>query len=246
MYMFGRRWLPTTVLVVLAAAVCVRLGIWQLDRLEQRRAFNAHVWAMRALPALDLNQPFEGDLTAMEYRAVTAQGVFDLENQVALRNQYYQGQLGYHLLTPLRLPDGRAVLVDRGWIPAEGNQSPEGWKRYGPAGPVRVQGVIRLGVSRVPFGGRADPTLAPGQSRLEFWMLPNLERIATQMPYPILPVYIQMDPVEGDQEPPIPVRTEVELTEGPHLGYAVQWFTFAGLLLFGYPFLLRKRIKETG
>ncbi len=244
LHMFRRRWLPTTLLVIAAAAVCVRLGLWQLDRLEQRRAFNAHVLAMRALPPLELNRSGERDLRAMEYRAVVAWGTFDFIHQVALRNQYHQGRLGYRLLTPLRLSDGRAILVDRGWIPAEGNEHPEGWMRYREADPVEVQGVIRLGVSTTPLGGRADPTLAPGQARLDFWNFPNVERIAAQIPYPVLPVYIQMNPMPGDEEPPIPLPIEIELTEGPHLGYAVQWFLFAALFLLGYPFLLRKRIAE--
>ncbi len=53
--MFSRRWLLTTLLVFLGTALCIRLGIWQLDRLEQRRAFNAQVTSMRAMPLLDLN-----------------------------------------------------------------------------------------------------------------------------------------------------------------------------------------------
>ena len=53
--MFNRRWLGTTVLVLLGTALCVRLGIWQLDRLEGRRAFNDQVRSMRSLPPLDLN-----------------------------------------------------------------------------------------------------------------------------------------------------------------------------------------------
>ena len=56
----------------------------------------------------------------MEWRAVKVTGKYDLSNQVALRNQYNANQYGYHLLTPLQF-DGKAVLVDRGWIPAEGN-----------------------------------------------------------------------------------------------------------------------------
>lgn len=247
--MFSRKWILTTLLVFAGAVVCIRLGIWQLDRLDQRRAFNAQVTSMRALPPLDLNADADSDLAAMEYRTVVARGVYDFSNQVALLNQYHEGVLGYHLLTPLKLDDtstalsagGRAVLVDRGWIPAEGSGTREGWSRFDEAAQAEVRGVMRLGVTRTPFGGRADPTLAPGQARLDFWNFVNLERLAAQIPYPVLEVYIQPNPDPNDAEPPIPFQPEIELTEGPHFGYALQWFAFAAILLFGYPFYLRRQ-----
>lgn len=238
---FSRKWLLTTLLVLLGAGICVRLGIWQLDRLDQRRAFNAQVTSMRALAPLDLNADVDSDLAAMEYRAVVVRGTYDFENQVALRNFYNEGVYGYHLLTPLKLDDGRAVLVERGWIPSEGNDAPSAWSRYEEAAPAKVQGVMRLGVEKIPFGANPDPTLSPGQSRLEFWNFVNLERLAAQIPYPILPVYILPNPDPNDSEPPIAQQPIIELTEGPHFGYALQWFAFAALLLFGYPFFLRKQ-----
>ncbi len=247
--MFTRKWILTTCLVLAGAGVCARLGIWQLDRLDQRRAFNEQVISMRALPPLDLNAQADADLTTMEYRAVVARGTFDFANQVALRNQYNGDQYGYHLITPLRLSDtstslsasGRAVLVDRGWIPAEGNDSPSGWSRYDEAAQAEVRGMIRLGSSKAEIGNRVNPSLAPGQSRLDYWLLVDPVQIGAQLPYPILPAYIQPDPNPADTEPPIPFQPEIELTEGPHFGYALQWFSFAALLLIGYPFFLRKQ-----
>lgn len=239
--MFSRKWILTTLLVLLGAALCVRLGIWQLDRLDQRRAFNTQVTSMRALPSLDLNADHSSDLTTLEYRAVTVSGRYDFPNQVALLNYYHESVYGYHLLTPLLLEDGRAVFVDRGWIPAEGNGTPDGWTRYDEQGVFEVQGILRLGVTGAPFGGRDDPELAPGQTRLDFWNFVNLERLTVQIPYPILPVYIQPDPDPTDSAAPIPSQPEIELTEGPHFGYALQWFSFAAILSLGYPFYLRKQ-----
>ncbi|MGC8855630.1 MAG: SURF1 family protein [Anaerolineae bacterium] len=241
---FSRQWILTTLLVILGAAVCVRLGIWQLDRLAQRRAFNAHVLEMRALPPLDLNTSTAADLTSMEYRAVRVRGKYDFEHQVALRNQYYGDQYGFHLLTPLLLEDGRAILIDRGWIPADGNDSPAAWRAYDEPGEITLEGIIRLGRARPDVGGVPDRTLAPGQTRLDFWNFVNLERIAGQVPYPLLPVYVQPNVNPDDSTPPIPFQPEVEISEGPHLGYALQWFTFAAILLFGYPFYLRKSSAE--
>jgi len=248
--MFGRKWLIATLLVFAGTALCVRLGIWQLDRLEQRRAFNAQFEAARAQVALDLNQEQPENLAEMEWRPVKVTGEYDFANQVALRNQYYGDQYGYHLLTPLLFNSStgsgqttKAVLVDRGWISADGNSASPDWRKYDETGIVNISGQIRLGQTKPAFGGVADALPEDGE-KLEVWNNADLARIANQLPYPVLPVYIQPEPDANDTEPPIPFQPEIELTEGPHFGYALQWFTFATILFVGYPFFLRK--QETG
>ena len=240
--MFQRKWLIPTLLVLAGTALCIRLGIWQLDRLEQRRAFNAQFESARALPALDLNQEQPNNLAEMEWRAVKVNGEYDFANQVAVRNQYYGNEYGYHLLTPL-LFDGKAAIVDRGWIPAEGNSSPSDWRKYDEAGVVNVSGQIRLGQAKPAIGGVSDAPPDDG-GKLEVWNNADVARIAGQIPYPVLPVYIQPEADPDDTEPPIPFQPVIELSEGPHFGYALQWFTFATILFVGYPFFLRK--QETG
>ena len=235
--MFSRAWLLTTLLVFIGSAICVRLGIWQLDRLKQRRAFNAQVISMRAAEMLNLNQNLPADISSMEWRAVTVSGEYDFENQLALRNQYNGDQYGYHLITPLRFGNGTAVLVDRGWIPADGNTAPTDWRKYDESGQVTVTGQIRLGQAKPAFGGVADADTG----HLDIWNNLNIVRISGQSPYPILPVYIQPNEIENDSVPPIPFQPVVELTEGSHFGYALQWFAFATILFFGYPFFLRKQ-----
>lgn len=237
--MVSRKWLFTTLLVFLGTALCIRLGIWQLDRLGQRRAFNSQVEAMRALPVLDLDSEPVDSIESMEWRAATVSGEYDFENQVAIRNRYFRDQYGYHLLTPL-LSNGTAVLVDRGWIPADGNSSPADWRKYDEPGVVTVTGQIRLGQTKPAFGGVADALPADG-SPLWVWNNGDIEKMALQIPYPILNVYIQPDIDAEDEVPPIPYQPTVELTEGSHFGYAVQWFTFATILFAGYPFYLRKQ-----
>lgn len=247
--MFQRKWLIPTLLVLAGTALCIRLGIWQLDRLEQRRAFNAHFEAMRAAPALDLNAQQPADIAEMEWRAVRVSGEYDFANQIALRNQYFGSEYGYHLLTPLVLhlsaagQPPEAVLVDRGWVPAEGNATPADWHKYDETGSVNVSGQIRLGSAKPALFGVKDPLPQDGET-LEVWNNADLTRIASQMPYPILPVYIQPEADPNDTEPPIPFQPDIELTEGPHFGYALQWFTFATILFVGYPFFLRR--QESG
>lgn len=241
--MFQRKWLIPTLLVLAGTALCIRLGIWQLDRLEQRRTFNAQFESARAQPALDLNQEQPETITEMEWRSVKVTGEYDFANQVTVRNQYYGNEYGYHLLTPLGF-DGKAVLVDRGWIPAEGNAAPSDWRKYDQAGIVNVSGQLRLGQAKPAIGGVAD-LLPEDGSRLDVWNNADIARVAVQIPYSILPVYIQPDMDINDTEPPIPFQPEIELTEGPHFGYALQWFTFATILFVGYPFFLQKQETVT-
>lgn len=237
--MFQRKWLLATLFVLAGTALCIRLGIWQLDRLSQRRVFNHQVESMRAMPALDLNQEQPSDIARMEWRPVKVQGIYDFENQVALRNQYNGDQYGYHLITPLRF-NGGAILVDRGWIPADSRSKPADWRQYDEPGTVTVVGQLRLGQTKPRFGGVADTLPANGQ-KLDVWTNADITHIAAQMPYPVLSVYVQPNADPNDAQPPIPTQPTLDLTEGPHFGYALQWFTFAAILFVGYPFFLRKQ-----
>jgi surfeit locus 1 family protein len=232
--MFSRKWLFPSLFILAASAVCVRLGIWQLDRLEQRRAFNTQFESMRAASPLNLNQGLPQNISTMEWRAVTVTGTYDFENQVALRNQYYENQYGYHLVTPL-LFDGEAVLVDRGWIPADAD-----WHSFDEPGPITLTGQLRLGGGKPAIGGVAD-ALPAGGEKLEIWNNFDLEHMSAQFSYRILNVYLQPNVDPGDITPPIPYQPVVEITEGPHFGYALQWFSFAVIFLVGYFFYLRKQ-----
>ncbi len=240
----SRKWILGTVLVIAAAAVCARLGVWQLDRLKQRRASNAQILALQAMRPLQL--PTESgaeDIGGMEYRPVVATGTYDFAHQVAIRNQYYNSQVGYHLVTPLVMKNGEAVLVDRGWIPADGNDTPAAWRKYDVPGQVTINGVIRASQTATAIFAAADPTLTPGQKGLDQWIYVNVGRIAQQLPYQVLPVYVQQNPEASSTAPPIPLQVELDLSEGPHQSYAIQWFSFATILLVGYPFYVRRQEK---
>lgn len=240
---FSLKWLLATLLVIAGTLGLIRLGIWQLDRLGQRRAFNAQFKATHSQPMLDLNQDHPENINSMEWRLVQFIGKYDFENQIAIRNQYYGNQYGYHLLTPL-LSQGIAVLVDRGWIPADGNSTPKDWRKYDEPGEVKVVGQIRLGLGKPAFGGVVDALPADG-SRLVVWNNVDVAHVAGQISYPVLPVYIQPNSDASDTEPPIPFQPEIDLTEGPHFGYALQWFTFAAILFLGYLFFVRKQETKT-
>ena len=242
--LFSRRYIFLTLIVPLAVMVMIRLGFWQLDRLEQRRAFNAHIAAVSVAPSLDLTaNALDSDLESMEYRAVTVSGEFDHSQEIAIRNQAWGDQPGVHLLTPLKITGSdQAVLVDRGWIPLEAYQRGD-WTAYEVAGTDVIEGLLRLSQAEPTFGGRPDPTPQPGET-LRAWNFVNLQAIARQIPNPLLNVYIQQAPDAANLQPPYRSLPEFELTEGPHLGYAVQWFIFATILGVGYPMYVRRETHD--
>jgi len=238
------RWLITTLLVVAAVGVMARLGVWQLDRLAERRAFNARVQAQIDSPPLDLNRPFSAsDPYDMEYRQVVARGVYDHTQEIVLRNQVRENQPGYHVLTPLRLENSRSVvLVNRGFLDLEQGK-PEQRAAFAVSGQVEVRGMLKR--PHVPrFFGVPDPTLIPGQTRLDAWNAVNLERIEQQVDGLLLPVFILAAPDPVHPGPPYAQPEQPDLTEGSHMGYAVQWFSFAAILGLGYPFFIRNQLAS--
>jgi surfeit locus 1 family protein len=248
--LFSRRWWWTTLIVVVAIGVAIRLGIWQLDRHAQRQASISHIQAMQSLPVLDLDQrPLPADLSAMEYRQVTVKGVYDFDHQVALRNQVRSRMSGTDpgvaLITPLVLADGQAVLVERGWIPLEYN-TPASWRQFDEPGTVNLHGIIRLSMDRAEIGSALlDPTISPGQTRLDTWNFINLPRLQQQMPNSLLSVYIQQAPGSNIEALPYRLMETPDLDPGAHIGFALQWFFYAGLLFFGYPvWLTRQKTKS--
>lgn len=241
--MFTRRWLLATLLVVVGVGINIRLGIWQLDRLEQRQAFNTRVQAQVDSPLLVLEgDALQADLGGMEYRQVLVQGEYDFSQEVALRNQVsVDNRLGVHLLTPLKISGTqRYILVDRGWIPMEDFNTGD-WSAYAEMGSVAVRGVLRAGQSAPDFGQRSDELPGPGEPPLKAWNFANVAAIDLQTPYDLLPAYVQQAPDPTRTSLPARSQPKLELTEGPHLGYAIQWFTFATLLGVGYPFFIRRQ-----
>lgn len=234
--LFNRRWWWVTLVVILGMVVLARLGIWQLDRLAQRRAANAILREQLMSDPVSLNDPDldTGELTEMPDRAAIASGQFDFTEQMLLTLQNFNGSTGAHLITPLLL-DGReeAVLVDRGWIPFE-EQAPANWDQFDVPGPVTVEGYIQLSET----SRRASP---PEEPTLE-WYRVNVEAMARQLPYDVLPVYVQQaPPPEGNQTLPYREVPEFDLSEGSHLGYAIQWFIFSLMLGIGYLYFVHRQ-----
>lgn len=229
------KWIIATVVVTALAAVFVRLGVWQLDRLEERRAMNeVGIERINAEPVelTELMAEAEGDPESVRFRRVYVSGVFAPEDEILIRSQVELGQAGFHVITPLVQDDGRAVLINRGWVPLTMDTPPVGAQPS--SGPSRVEGWVQLTQIRPSLGPEDGPGEQPVFNRVD------IARIGDQMPYDLVPVYV----VEmGERRDELPVRVDPPGfdDEGPHLAYAIQWFGFAAVGLVGFFFLIRRK-----
>jgi len=143
-------------------------------------------------------------------RRVTARGVYDFAAERTWPGRSFEGTPGVALMTPLRLGDGSTVLVDRGWVYA-----PDAFhvdhSAYREADSAAV-----AGIALIPPRGRGDVDVSG-----------------------FLPFVIQLegrDPAGG-----LPRRWPPPVFDtGPHLSYAIQWFSFALIALVGTAVMIRK------
>ena len=218
------------IISVMVAAGCVRLGFWQLSRLDTRQALNAEVRAQLARPPVHLGAG-DGDSVGV-YRRVRAEGVYDSTLTVVEVLRARGGAPGVYLVSPLRLSDGRGVLVERGWVPSPDARtvSPS---RYAWSERVVVEGFV----TPVMTGGERPAGADSGVVHVR-GADPVVWREAVS--YPLLPILVRR--TGGTDHPDLTPLDPPELTNGPHLSYAVQWFAFAVVAVVGTAvFLYRGR-----
>lgn len=218
---------------LIAGAVCVRLGFWQLDRLAGRRAASAAALEQRTRPAVEF-ATLEG---RPENRRVIASGAYDFSREFVLRGRARDGVPGVEVVTPF-LPSGSdtAVLVLRGYVPSADAMSYDGSIHREPDSGT-VAGIVML----VPEDSAgAAPSMRHG---LETWRRLDLASVRARLPYSVSPFYIVADsPVTAS---PAPRRSRLPaLDDGPHLNYAIQWFAFGAIAFGGAAALWWRRRQE--
>ena len=226
-----------TVAVFVVAAVCVRLGFWQLDRREQRLERNAAVAERLAEAPVSLSSP-PMDTAGLTHRTARIRGEYDNARTLVLGGRSLGGSPGVHVFAPLRIGEG-AVLVNRGWLPSMDAATVDlAAARVDTA--VAVSGVLLP----LPETGTAEP----GDSFRARWFRLDADAVRAQYPYPVSPLYLQAaaaagEPrrvVPGPSGDPVPLPPP-SLEPGPHLSYALQWFGFALIFVVGWAALVIRR-----
>lgn len=240
------KWVVGHVLVIVLVVAFANFGLWQLRRLDERRDANAVIAARSSVPVQPLDQVVPADagfddVGDLPYRRVTAQGTYDADASVLVRSRALEGRPGFHVLTPLVVDGGGAVMVNRGFAPFTTDASEALTATRPPTGEVEVTGLVLATQLRQGIG----PT-DPAEGSLTEIARVDLARLQQQYDLELAPVYLQLQ----EQAPPsggLPtVLPPPEQTEGNHLSYAGQWFLFAAVGAIGWPILLRRTAQETG
>lgn len=213
----GRRFVQRPIATVATAGavlLCVLLGNWQLERAAEKRALDEDF----TRPGLALPLP-PASVVVPHYQRVTASGSYDTAHQFLLDNMSEAGRAGVHVLTPLLLPDGNAVIVDRGWVPfgATRESLPD----------VTVPVTLRTVAGRLDELPRPGIELAApaGRGWPRLTSYPRMQELADALGRKLYPRRILLDPRDPDGF----VRNwQVSgMTTVRHLGYAIQWYAFA-------------------
>jgi surfeit locus 1 family protein len=205
------------------AAVFIRLGVWQVSRLRERRALNQVAESTRALPLIHFDDPGSASSARddeMNNRRVTVTGRYDHAAEVVIRGQSDGGEPGVRIVTPFRpLRGDTAILVQRGYVGSADARSVD-------LTAIREEGVrtvTGIAMALPDSGVRGEPFEQGDQLT---WRRVDLPALRSRLPYPLHGWLILQTP--DSALPPLPRRDKAPpLDDGPHLSYAIQWFSFA-------------------
>ncbi len=238
--MNARRWV-VLLAAVLACAGTARLGVWQLDRAAQKLALDAARDRQGRLPPLqaaDL-QADGTTVSAQLQRHVQLRGVWLAPESVYLQNRPMEGRTGLWVLTPLLLDDGRALLVQRGWLPRHAEDRTRIAPYQTPAGPVVVAGRVVANPSRLyDLGGIETGPIRQNLDPVEY---------AREIRRPLLPLVIVEDASASNAGDGLARQWPAPASDvHKHYGYAAQWFGLCALVAFLYVWfqLIRPRRRR--
>jgi surfeit locus 1 family protein len=219
-----RRWL-VALAALAAVALTGRLGLWQLDRAAQKTALQAAIDGRAQLPALTAEQlaSSDEDATAQHHRRIRLQGRWQAEHTVYLDNRQMAGRPGFFVVTPLLLADGRAVLVQRGWMPRDAMDRSRLAEVPTPATAVDVHGRIAPAPARLyEFEGGEQ-----GRIRQNI----DIDALARQTGLQLLPLSVLQE--DAPQQAADGLRRQWPVPSTgihTHHGYAFQWFALCALI----------------
>ena len=224
-----------SLIAILLVIGCLWASQWQFHRGQDRSARNATIEARINIPAVDL-AAVKSNVKENEWRAITTSGMFDAEEQILLRNRYFEGKYGYAVLTRFTTQSGDTIWVDRGWVAAGASAT------VAPATPSVPTGIVSI-IARL----RLDSSLPSGS----FFALPLnrdddlVSKLNAQSGLASESFYLDLISGSLPSLTPTAPAEIPSLSDGPHLAYAVQWVLFAALVVYGR-YLIRKMDLVSG
>ena len=225
--------LAMTIFVVVVLPALIALGFWQLNRAEEKAKLQAEYDARSQDKVVRIAGRVQA-LEALRYYKVEATGFYNTDYEILIDNRVQRGQVGYHVITPLRINNSDVhVLVNRGWIP-------QGRTREELPQIETTDGLQHVtGLAMVPLMNQFQlgETILESRRWQRVWQALDLELYQGLAPFPLQPVVVLMDP---DNNALGFVRSWKRLDSGIaiHQGYAFQWFSLAAALLIIYAFVV--------
>lgn len=226
-----------TVLAILVLALLLSLGFWQIDRAAEKQALLDMQSARRGLEPVEIHT-VNFNAKSVRYLPVLAEGVLDVNQQILIDNQVKKGKVGYSVLTPLKMRNGTAILLNRGWVPMGSDRAVLPVVDIEPLS-LSVTGML----DNFPSVGikldKADE-LSIGWPALT--QVVDINKVAERLGYSVLAYQLLLNP----SEPNGYNREWVVMKMGPekHHGYAFQWFALATAWVIIYFVLTVKRREK--
>lgn len=217
--------------MLLVLPVLLWLGLWQLDRAEQKRTMFDQFGA--GAPVASQQELTKQSPASLRYRQTRLRGRMLSERQFLLEGMTHEGRPGLQVLTPFELSSGEIVMVNRGWIPETRTRQtlPD----------LAIESDDRVIHGRITQYIKPGLRLAAGTDTV--WprrmVYPSHEDIAEALGVSVLPHMIWLD--EQDADGFTREWKPAEFGPARHVGYAVQWFGLAVTLILIYIILKFRR-----
>ncbi|MFF4491865.1 SURF1 family protein [Streptomyces sp. NPDC001544] len=242
-FLLTRQWVILTLVALLLIPTMIRLGFWQKHRYEERSARNQLVTealSAKPVPVERLTAPGHAVTRTDRYRTVTATGTFDTAREEVVRRRVNaDDEVGFHVLTPFVLTDGRVLLVNRGWIPAAGAQTAFPKIPAPPGGRTTVTGRLMPDETTAASGIKEIKGLPDRQI-----MLINSQEQARRLGAQVLGGYIQQTAPEPRGGSPEQLSDPGKEDAPLNYAYMIQWWLFAAGVPYGWFVLVRREARS--
>jgi cytochrome oxidase assembly protein ShyY1 len=242
-FLLSRQWVILTLIGLVLIPTMIELGFWQFHRHQHRVAQNTLIaknLEAKPVPVTGLTSPGHTVPRADYWRQATATGIYDTSHEVVVRRRTSaDDRVGFHVLTPLILADGRTVLINRGWIPAATDQRAFPSVPPAPKGTVTVTGRLKADETTKASGIKDLAGLPPRQV-----MLISSAQQAKALGRTVLGGYLEQTAPEPAGSSPELIPDPDHDSIGAHMAYAVQWWLFTAAVPVGWVILVRREKRD--